>query len=101
MFGLAFSAADAQSDRSPSFQPKEGFVPNAKTAVKVAEAVLAPVYGEEQIASERPFKAVLQGDIWTVTGTLQCALPNRCNGGTAGVKISKTSGQILHMTHGK
>ncbi|MFZ3215341.1 MAG: NTF2 fold immunity protein [Candidatus Acidiferrales bacterium] len=63
----------AQHEQAKSFAPKEGFVPNAETAVKVAEAVLLPVYGEEQIISERPFKAALDGDVWTVTGTLHCA----------------------------
>jgi hypothetical protein len=37
------------------YAPKDGFVPDAKTAVKIAEAVLIPVYGENKIESERPF----------------------------------------------
>ncbi len=94
---LAMALADAP--RKPVFTPKEGFVPNAETAVKIAEAVLIPVYGEKQIQSERPFKAVLKGDSWTVQGTLQCA--PHCNGGTALVEISKTTGQILQMFHTK
>ena len=69
---------------------------NAETAVKVGEAVLMPVYGEKQILAERPFKATPRGSVWTVEGTLPCG---NCNGGTALVKISKTSGQILFMTH--
>jgi NTF2 fold immunity protein of polymorphic toxin system component len=85
-----------------SYIPKGGFVPNAETAVKIAEAVLIPVYGEKKVLSERPFTATLAGDIWTVSGTLHCTPPGSlCKGGTAIVKISKSSGQILQMGHGK
>ena len=42
--------------------PAGGYVPDALTAVKIAEAVLVPVYGEQKIASERPFKAKLDGE---------------------------------------
>jgi hypothetical protein len=93
---LALSTAYAQTSQVKSFRPKEGFIPNAETAVKVGEAVLMPIYGEKQILAERPFKAKLNGDVWTVQGTLACA---PCPGGTAVVKISKASGQILFMAH--
>ena len=93
----------AHSQVSPaSVKPRDGFVPDEKTAIKIAEAVLAPVYGEKQIASERPFKARLEKGVWTVDGTLNCgAPPSECDVGTAVVKISKASGEILFMTHYK
>ena len=94
---LAF--AQGNMPKKPAFTPKDGFVPNAETAVKIAEAVLTPVYGEKQVLSERPFTAILEGDSWTVQGTLQCA-PN-CAGGTALVEISKSTGRILQMFHTK
>jgi hypothetical protein len=106
IFALAALAVIAYSQteqKTPSFRPREGFVPNAETAVKVGEAVLMPVYGEERIVGERPFKATLQRDVWSVEGTLHCDGPPgaTCPGGTAVVKISKTSGQILFMMHYK
>jgi hypothetical protein len=103
VLAAAVAAVDSQTQQVPSVRPKAGFVPNAETAVKVGEAVLMPVYGEEKIAGERPFKATLQGDVWTVAGTLHCGGPpgTTCPGGTAVVKISKTSGQILFMMHYK
>jgi NTF2 fold immunity protein of polymorphic toxin system component len=94
----AFSYVHSQSQ--PSAQPKEDVVSNAEAAVKVAEAALIPVYGKKMILSERPFKATLDGDVWTVVGTVHCGAP-RCAGGAAEVKISKSSGKILHMTHYK
>ena len=102
MLAVSLAAAYNQSQPEPSFHPKDGFVPNAETAVRVAEAVLIPVYGEKQVLSERPFKATLEGDAWSVEGALHCGGAGKnCNGGTAVVKISKGSGQILLMAHYK
>jgi NTF2 fold immunity protein len=100
---VVLAIAYSQAQQVPSVRPRAGFVPNAETAVKVGEAVLMPVYGEEKIVGERPFKATLQGDEWTVAGTVHCEGPpgTTCPGGTAVVKISKTSGQILFMMHYK
>jgi hypothetical protein len=96
---LAAGIACAYS-QDASVKPKSGFVPDAETAVKIGEAVLMPVYGERMIRDEEPFKAKREGDVWTVEGTLNCGAP-QCVGGTAVVKISKTSGEILFMTHNK
>ncbi len=102
VLAIFVAAIAAVHSQSPSYQPKNGFVPNAETAVRVAEAVLIPVYGEKQILSERPFKATLKRDVWRVDGTLHCGGPDvECAGGTAEVRISKSSGQILQMAHYK
>jgi NTF2 fold immunity protein len=83
-------------------RPKEGFVPDAKTAVKIAEAVLVPVYGQTKMESERPFTAKLTDDVWTVYGTLHCPDGKAgCRGGAAEVQISKTDGRILSLTFGR
>jgi NTF2 fold immunity protein len=81
-----------------SYVPPKGYVPDADTAVKVAEAVLTPVYGKALIESEKPFRAELKDDVWTVSGTMHC---ENCDGGVAVVKISKTDGHIVSMIHGK
>jgi hypothetical protein len=88
--------------------PKRDYVPNSETAAAVGEAVLIPVYGKNLVESERPYKATLKGDVWTVTGTLYCAngkpqsdtLPS-CDGGVAVVRISKQDAHIIGMTHYK
>jgi NTF2 fold immunity protein len=95
------AAAQAQS-----YVPKDGFVPDSATAVKIAEAVLIPVYGKEKIESERPFKATLENGVWTVNGTLYCpdgkgGVTKDCFGGTAEVKLSKADGRVLRMIHYK
>jgi hypothetical protein len=102
ILALVLTAGFSQTQSTPSFKPKDGYVPNSETAVKIAEAVLMPVFGEATIASERPFKATLKGDVWTVEGTLHCNSPGGgCKGGTATVRISKSSGAILLMGHYK
>ena len=79
----------------------DGFVPNEKTAVRITEAVLGPIYGEEKINSEKPFSAKLneQGDVWTVNGHLSDQYNHR--GGVATVEIAKNDGRILQVWHGK
>ena len=84
------------------YVPPEGFVPTTEAAIAVAEAVLKPVYGKDQIESEHPFKAVLSGNVWVITGSVPCHNPPpgaECPGGAAEVRISKRTGQILFMTH--
>jgi hypothetical protein len=65
--GVLFSPGRI-SAQSHSYVPKEGFVPNEKTAIRIAKAVLGPIYGEDQIAKERPFAATLKGGVWTIEG---------------------------------
>jgi hypothetical protein len=83
-------------DGDHGYQPKEGFVPDKETAVRIAEAVWLPIYGKV-IEEEKPFRARLSNDVWTVTGTL----PPNMSGGSAIAKISKTSGCILGVGHGR
>jgi hypothetical protein len=88
------------------YRPASGYVPDSKTAVKIAEAVLIPVYGEKQIQSELPLTATLKNGVWTVTGTLHCpdgkgGTTTSCDGGVAEVQISKNDARILYMLHGK
>jgi hypothetical protein len=83
--------------KAQGYRPPNGFIPDAGTAVRVAEAVLGPIYGEEKIKNERPFVATLDGDIWTVTGHLD----EGYHGGVAEIRIAKNDGRILEVGHGK
>jgi hypothetical protein len=96
---LAFLTVSAQtySQSGAGYVPKSGFVPDAKTAIAVAEAVLKPIYGEEQIKSERPFSAHLKQGVWRVEGHL----PDEDIGGVAVVQIRKSDAAILFVLHGK
>ena len=91
---LSISLAASQQH---SFVPEDGFVPDKQTAIKIAEAIWIPIYGEKTIKHEKPFRAILHDDRWIVTGTL----PKDVTGGVAVAEISKSDGRILRVSHGK
>lgn len=86
---------------------KKDAVPDAQTAIKIAEANWLPIYGEG-INKNKPFKARLENNkIWIVEGTLPGA--NEVSGrsisvtvgGVPYIEIQKSDGKILKVTHGK
>ena len=81
----------------PSFKPKRGYVPDEQTAVAIAVAVWIPIYGKEQIESEKPFKATLKNGVWFVEGSLD----EPRIGGTAMAEIAQNDGRVLSVFHYK
>jgi hypothetical protein len=77
--------------------PKDGFVPDKMTAVKIAEAILIPIYGEEDVINHRPFTAELEKNIWIINGSLK----ENVVGGTPHVELQKSDGKILMVFHTK
>ncbi|SEO31600.1 NTF2 fold immunity protein [Mucilaginibacter gossypiicola] len=69
-------------------------VPDEKTAIKIAEAVWLPIYGES-IYQERPFTATLNNGVWYVYG----CKPDSALGGVAEIKIRKSDCKILWFQH--
>jgi hypothetical protein len=90
-------AANASANKGHAMIPGNGFVPDQITAVRIAEAILGPIYGQHKIESERPFTAILTGATWKVEGYL----PPGVDGGVAEVWINKRDGRILRVSHGK
>lgn len=91
---LAAFAGDAQHN----VRPEDGYVPNAETAISIAIAVWTPIYGAENIARQKPYRASLGADgIWVVEGSL----PEGWLGGVALAEIAKADGRILRVSHGK
>lgn len=73
------------------------FVPNQETAIKIAEAIWLPIYGEKVLMS-KPYIAILKDStIWVVEGTL----PQGMKGGTPYIEINKKDCKIIKVTHGK
>jgi hypothetical protein len=103
LFIYSFGGTHEMSDGSQWMPPDKGTIPDAQTAIKVVEAVLGPIEGEERVAAERPFKAELKGDTWSVTGTLRHNLPpgTFVFGGTTVVEISKSRGCIIRINQSK
>jgi hypothetical protein len=74
-----------------------GHVRDAASAIRIAVAVWEPIYGKQNIASERPFQAKLHDGIWHVRGSLRRGWV----GGVAEADIRQSDGKVLHITHGK
>jgi hypothetical protein len=91
-----WKALDLSLKSARSIHPKNGWVPDEATAIRIAEAVAIAQWGEPQIAKERPFKARLRDDVWTIMGTLH---PQGAFGGTAVVQLSRNSGAVLLALH--
>lgn len=72
------------------------YVPDAETAVKVAEAIWLPIYGGK-IYDNKPFVATLKdSSVWIVEGTLKST-----KGGVPYIEIQKSDCKILKVFHGK
>lgn len=81
--------------------PKDGFVPNAKTAIKVAEPILDSIYGEDKIRKEKPLNAELDNNVWIIRGVLHSPKGHVAVGGVAEIHISKKDCRVLFVSHGK
>lgn len=83
--------------------PKNGFVPDEKTAVKIAEAILYPIYGEDLIKSEEPFVVHLKKDVWVIEGKPLTKVidgaPRPVDGGEVHMEISKKDARVLKVIH--
>jgi hypothetical protein len=97
LVGLLVGAASVLSGAQtrPNVQPKDGYVPNAETAVTIGVAVLGPIYGEANVARHKPYRATLAAGIWTVRGTL----PPGTIGGSPVAEIAKDDGRIIRVFH--
>jgi hypothetical protein len=86
-----------ESESTPGYWPRNGLVPDAKTAIAIAVAVWEPIYGKRDIAADAPYEAVLKNDRWIVRGTLA----GKNVGGTAFAVIAKRDGRIIKVYHTK
>lgn len=93
---IAIIAVSVAGETKHNVGPKDSLVPNAETAIKIAEAVWLPIYGDA-ILKKKPFKAHLTGDVWIVEGTL----PAESVGGVPIAEISKKDGKIVRIRHGQ
>lgn len=86
---------EIKTKKSP-YSFKKDVVPNAETAIKIAEAIWLPIYGED-IYEEKPYVAKLnENNVWVVIGTVHSV-----KGGAAYIEIQKHDGKILEVYHEK
>jgi len=95
---ISSCSSDCKYTKQGGYLPPNGVVPDEETAIKIAEAIWLPIYGDK-IKDEQPYVARLCGDkkTWFVHGSL----PKGMTGGTAEMEINKKDGKILTITHGK
>ena len=101
---LAFTSSAQKSQPATKVR-----VPDAATALSIAEPALIKVYGKRQIDYERPLTATLDDGIWSVYGTLCCPDAKgkrtcdvgKCVGGVAALKLRQSDGKILSVSHTK
>jgi hypothetical protein len=87
------SKSASQNISSNSLKPKRGYVSDEKTAIAIAKAVWAPVFGQDQIEAQKPITAKLQDGVWIVQGHNPVPYPE-C---TFVAHISQDDGRILEV----
>lgn len=95
-FILIALTMNAQKTGNSTDPEKDGYIPNAATAITVAEAIWLPIYGNK-IYESKPFKATLRNnEIWIVEGTLHSQ-----RGGVPYAEIQKKDCKVLKVIHTK
>jgi hypothetical protein len=83
------------------FDRRGGLVPDEQTAIKIAEAILFPIYGETTIRGEKPYVVKLADGKWTIDGSMPKPKSREIIvGGTFHIVISQRDGQVLEIGHG-
>ena len=92
LFTIVATIAASAKD---SAHPRPNYVPDEKTAERIAEAVLVSQFGQERVGAQLPLRAVSTSkDLWLVQGTVH---EPHGPGGNFGVWIDKHSGCLKVM----
>ena len=81
-----------QARNTSSHLPRNAVIPDKGTAARVAEAILLPIYGKDEVAIQKPFRVELKRGVWFVRGRLPQGA-----GGNLVVELSKQSGCVLNV----
>lgn len=78
------------------FSPTKAIL-NSKTAVEIAENILFPIYGKDNIIKQRPYDVNFIDGYYIINGTF----PKPTIGGTFLIIINSKDGKVIKLTHGK
>jgi hypothetical protein len=95
--GDEFIVGISDEEKAKHGVPRDGcYVPDAETAVRIAEAVCEPIYGRERVVGQRPFEASLNNkSVWVVRGSR----PNAASGAVISVEIFQPDSRILRVSY--
>jgi hypothetical protein len=100
LLAMVLVAVSAGAQVKDPWKQPHGLVPDKETAIKIAEAVLFPIYGESQIKSERPYDVTLANGFWRVKGSLPTPPPGEVMfGGTFYITISQWDARVIEIGH--
>ncbi|MFV0537571.1 MAG: YbbC/YhhH family protein [Dysgonomonas sp.] len=68
-----------------------------ESAIKIAEAILFPIYTEKNITRQRPYETYLINNYWVINGTL----PKGYKGGIFLIILDARDGKVIRITHDK
>ena len=68
LFAVCCFAWDGERAKDPWKDP--GLVPDKETAIRIAEAIVFPIYGEDMIKKEHPYIVTSENGFWRVQGTI-------------------------------
>ena len=95
---LCLSSASLAQDVPKVFEYNGGVVADKETAIRIAEAILSPVYGEKAIREQQPYQVTLKDGKWTVDAT---AAPPGHFGGRFHIVILQVDGRVLEIGYGR
>ena len=89
-------AQNVPSENVPKiFECNGGVVADEETAIRIAEAILSPIYGEKAIRGQRPYQVTLKDGKWTVNGTV----PPGFVRGSFHIVILQSDGRVLEIRY--
>ncbi len=94
-FPLMTAVCDAPNNPE-LFEQKGGLVPDKQTAVRIAEAILFPIYGEKNIGAQRPYRIKLRNGKWIIDGAPP---PPGMTGGSFHIVILQRDARVLEIGH--
>jgi hypothetical protein len=95
LFLLFFSININSSTKINLHFKTNNYVPDEKTAIKVAEAILFPIFGKE-VHKARPYQVKLKNnEIWVIEGSVKRGVV----GGAPYIEIQKSDCKVLVVGH--
>src|SRR6476646_11475694 len=91
---LGLATALLVHNRAEIFNKPGGLVPDQRTAIAIAEAILFPIYGERNIRQERPYVVKHAAGKWIIEGA---PIPRGMTGGVFHIEIRQRDAKILQL----